>query len=61
MTANVIPLRLEPPQCMGGWCRTRDRCGNYLAEQRPGREPAERLCGKVEKPTPVRVQERASC
>jgi hypothetical protein len=47
----------EPPQCMGGWCRSRDRCANYVAEQRPGREPAERLCSELEKPTPIRPQE----
>ena len=28
--------------CLGGWCRKRNQCANYRAEDR--REPAERLC-----------------
>lgn len=28
--------------CMGGFCRHRDNCGHYHAEDR--REPAENLC-----------------
>lgn len=31
-------------QCMGGWCRVRDRCEHYTAPRLPGLEPCERLC-----------------
>ena len=31
-----------PTPCMGGWCRLRDHCAHYQAEDRA--EPAERLC-----------------
>lgn len=31
-------------QCMGGWCRLRDRCEYYTAPPAPGLDPSERLC-----------------
>lgn len=31
-------------QCMGGWCRLRDRCEHYTARPAPGLVPSERLC-----------------
>ncbi len=40
----------EITQCMGGWCRVRSTCANYRAPEKPGLEPAERLCGKVDEP-----------
>lgn len=30
--------------CMGGWCRMRDKCPNYRADNVA--QPAERLCPK---------------
>ena len=33
---------MSTPACMGGFCRKRDRCAHYHADDR--REPAERLC-----------------
>lgn len=37
---NDVALR----QCMGGWCRLRDRCEHYTARPAPGLDPSERLC-----------------
>jgi hypothetical protein len=41
-------------QCMGGWCRERDKCAFYVAPPLPGRMPAERLCGAVDEPEPIK-------
>ena len=42
-------------QCMGGgWCRSRDKCAHFYAPRLVGLEPAERLCGKVEEPEPIK-------
>jgi hypothetical protein len=42
--------------CMGGWCRQRHRCRNYVAPT-DRREPVERLClhGR-DVPAPVEVE-----
>jgi hypothetical protein len=42
--------------CMGGWCRLRSRCRNYVAPT-DRREPVERLClqGR-DVPAPVDVE-----
>lgn len=41
-------------QCLGGWCSSRDRCVHYIALHTPGRQPVERLCGKVEEPETIK-------
>jgi hypothetical protein len=33
-------------QCMGGWCRQRERCQHYNALKLGQNAPAERLCPK---------------
>ena len=35
-------------QCMGGWCRQRDKCAHYSAPPTLSRAPAERLCPRDE-------------
>lgn len=50
-------------QCMGGWCKQRDKCVHYIAPHTLGRQPVERLCGKVEEPEtikPTRDEQGAS-
>jgi hypothetical protein len=37
--------------CMGGRCLSRDKCMMYHAEFRES--PAERICGKIERPMKV--------
>lgn len=50
MARPVLP-RSEPlSQCMGGWCKKRERCAHYEAPMRFGREPIERMCGPVDMP-----------
>ena len=44
--------------CMGGWCRSRERCANYYAQS--PLTPSERLCGSVEEPNPIRMDPSAS-
>lgn len=39
--------------CMGGWCRSRDRCAHYVLGD-AALPPSERLCWSVEEPEPVR-------
>ena len=52
MTAHALR------QCMGGWCRLRDRCAHYAAELTPGLEPSERLCEPGhDEPLPVKAAE----
>jgi hypothetical protein len=43
-------------QCMGGWCRSRERCQHYRARRVPGHRPVERLCGAKEQPLEIRVR-----
>ncbi len=31
-------------QCMGGWCRQREKCPHYWAPKQRQAQPAERLC-----------------
>lgn len=33
-----------PVACMGGWCRIRATCPNYVQADRSGPEPSQRLC-----------------
>ena len=40
--------------CMGGWCRSRDRCAHYLLGD-VELPPSERLCGRIEEPEPARA------
>lgn len=41
-------------QCMGGFCGRREACAHFHAPEIPGREPAERLCGRGdEDPQPM--------
>lgn len=37
--------------CMGGWCRSRERCAHYIFDSKI---ISERLCGDHEEPEPVR-------
>lgn len=37
--------------CMGGWCRSRERCAHYVSDSKV---ISERLCGDNEEPEPVR-------
>lgn len=43
-------------QCMGGWCQQRDKCAHHFAPRKPGRAPAERLCGDCEQPVLWKAQ-----
>lgn len=46
-------------QCMGGFCGRREACAHFHAPEIPGREPAERLCGRGdEDPQPMQRHER---
>lgn len=36
----------SPKACMGGWCKRRESCPNFLSPDR--RHPAERICGANE-------------
>jgi hypothetical protein len=40
--------------CMGGWCKERETCEHYNAENRS--DPVERLCSSVPAPKPIVVQ-----
>ncbi|MEY4635645.1 MAG: hypothetical protein RJA55_1443 [Acidobacteriota bacterium] len=43
-------------QCMGGWCRSRDKCAHYVAAGIPGRAPVERLCEpRLDEPQTMKV------
>ena len=43
-------------QCMGGWCKQRGNCQNYVAPPVFGVTPVERLCPKGrDEPEPIRV------
>ena len=46
--SNLIP-------CQGGWCLSRERCGNYLFGDKSVDRPSDRLCGKEEEPETVRI------
>jgi hypothetical protein len=43
-------------QCLGGWCRSRDKCQHYHAEQIVNINPVERLCGTEEEPEPIKPE-----
>lgn len=46
-------------QCMGGFCGQRDSCGHYVAGERIGVLPAERLCERGrDVPSPIKVAPR---
>jgi len=43
-------------QCMGGFCKQRGNCRNYVAPPTAGVDPVERLCQKgQDEPEPIRV------
>ncbi len=53
--AQALALNPQPAQCMGGWCRVRERCMHYSAFPKGQREPAERLCPKgSDEPEPIK-------
>lgn len=41
--------------CMGGWCRSREKCAHYHVPASLRHSPVERLCGQAEQPQPMRV------
>jgi hypothetical protein len=43
-------------QCMGGWCKSRDKCLHYVIASRSARPPVERLCGQTEDPEHVKAK-----
>jgi hypothetical protein len=45
-------------QCMGGWCRQRDKCRHYTAPAVHGIQPVERLCGEIPEPELFDAQAR---
>lgn len=49
MKTSILP-------CMGGWCRSRDRCLHYVFGS-ADLTPSERLCGATEEPEPVKAHD----
>ena len=46
-------------QCMGGWCKQRDKCQHFIAKPIQNRMPVERLCGPTEEPEPLKEPKNA--
>lgn len=42
----------SPSPCLGGFCHSRDGCAHYHSTLDV--KPADRLCGKVEEPEPIK-------
>lgn len=48
---------LNPFPCQGGFCHSRDGCAHYHSTMDV--KPADRLCGAVEEPLPIKPQKEA--